>query len=175
MTYVDTHPLHGAFIANSLRRLIDLIGAQGEIMLQDAGIEFPPRTVSSVLLIGERGKISAADIAKNLNEPHQLVTQRIDLLITLGIIERREDPSDKRRKTISLTPKGITQFQSLQKRLAEADVAFSNLYAEIDCDLPTVTLRMLDALESTSILDRVKSAGTSTGKPDNSIKKETIS
>ena len=96
MTYVDTHPRKGAFAANHMARLVDLINDQGSQLLEDANLSLPPRAVSTVLLISERGQITAADIAKELNQPHQLVTQRIDALIKLDLLKRLTDPNDGR-------------------------------------------------------------------------------
>ena len=57
-------------------------------------MDFPSRSASTVLLLGSGKNLSAADIAKLLGEPHQLATQRVDLLITLGIVSRVDDPRD---------------------------------------------------------------------------------
>ncbi|PHR59245.1 MAG: hypothetical protein COA47_09795 [Robiginitomaculum sp.] len=159
-TYTDTHPLRGAFVANLLSRLADVIVEQGEQLLLDAGLEFPSRSVSSVLIIGERGKISAADIAKSLNQPHQLVTQRIELLLEMKIVKRIADPKDGRRKTLTLTAKGKKQFKQLRTCLAMADRAFSALFDEIGCDLTLVAERAIDALADNSILNRVEAVET---------------
>lgn len=156
-TYIDTHPLRRAFIANQLERLSDLIVEQGEALLADAEIEFPPRAVSAVLLIGERGHISAADIADALNQPHQLTTQRIELLIDAGIIDRINDPQDGRRKILQLTDKGVAQFKRLQTRLAETDQVFATLFQEISCDLYAAVEQAMDALMRSPTLERVKS------------------
>ncbi len=59
--YLQTHALQGAFFANQLDQLAELIVGQGELLLQDAGIQIPSRAVSAALLIGERGSISVAD------------------------------------------------------------------------------------------------------------------
>jgi len=156
-TYIDAHPLRGAFIANQLDQLAELIADQGEALLRDAGIEFPSRAVSAVLLIGERGKISAAEIADTLRQPHQLTTQRIELLIEAGVLDRLDDPQDGRRKILQLTDKGQKQFKQLKTRLAEADRAFAALYKEIRCDLSRKTQQAIEALSQSSILERVKS------------------
>ena len=155
-TYTDTHPLSAAFVANLLGRLVDMIVEQGEQLLLDAGLDLPSRSVSSVLMIGERGKISAADIAMALNQPHQLVTQRIELLLDMKIVKRISDPEDGRRKILMLTAKGTKQFKRLQKCLAMADRAFETLFEDIGCDLTLVTEQAMDALNSKSILDRVR-------------------
>jgi len=156
-TYTDTHHLRGAFVANLLGRLVNMIVEQGEQLLLDAGIDFPSRSVSTVLMIGEVGKISAADIAVALSQPHQLVTQRIELLLDMKIVKRVSDPKDGRRKILMLTAKGTRQFKQLQKRLALADRAFETLFEDIDCDLISAAERAMDALTSNTILQRVKS------------------
>jgi len=157
-TYTDTHQLRGAFVANLLGRLVDMIVEQGEQMLLDADIEFPSRSVSTVLMIGERGKISAADIAVALNQPHQLVTQRIELLLDIKIVKRVSDPKDGRRKILVLTAKGTKQFKLLQNRLALADRAFETLFQDIECNLISATERAMEALTANTILQRVKAA-----------------
>jgi DNA-binding MarR family transcriptional regulator len=156
MPFLDSHSLRAAFVANLLERLADQIMAQGEELLRDAGVEFPPRAASTVLMLGERGPSSAADIAKSLAHPHQLVTQRIDLLIELGIVARLDDPKDARRKVVSLTAKGRRQFQKLKAPLTVAESAFEALFKEIGCDLAAAALKAMEALNRSSILTRTK-------------------
>jgi DNA-binding MarR family transcriptional regulator len=158
MSFIDTHPLRGAFVANQLERLVELIVAQGEDLLQEAGVQVPPRAASIVLLIGEHGEIAVADIAKTLARPHQLVTQRVELLIELGVVKRLSDPADGRRKIVVLTAKGVEQHRRLKARLAQAKAAFATLFAEIGCDLPAVALRAMEALKRRPLLARVGAA-----------------
>lgn len=156
MHFLDTHPLRGAFVANTLDRLAGLIIEQGEDLLRDAGLTFPSRAVSTVLLLGERARLSASDLAKTLGQPHQLVTQRVDLLIELGIVSRAGDSGDARRRILALTPKGKRQFEKLKALLVLADAAFAALSAEIGVDLPRAALNALAALGRSSVLDRVR-------------------
>ena len=158
MAYVDSHPRHGAFLADQLRRLADLIVQQGDELLSGAGLSLPSRAVSSVLLIEERGQISAADIAKELKQPHQLVTQRIEMLIKLGLVDRIGDPSDGRRKILELTRRGKKELRLLEACLRDAEQVFLDLYQEIECDLSAVTLGALKVLSSKPILDRITTA-----------------
>ena len=158
MAYVDSHPRHGAFLANQLSRLVDMIGKQGDDLLMGAGLSLPSRAISSVLLIGERGQISAADIAKELQQPHQLVTQRIEILIKLGLLDRIDDPSDGRRKILELTRKGQKELRLLKTCLHDAEGVILDLYQEIECDLSAATLRAMKVLSSKSILDRIATA-----------------
>jgi DNA-binding MarR family transcriptional regulator len=157
MTYLAAHPLRGAFVANSFVQLSDLIATQGEAMLRDADLDVPSRAVSILLMIGERGEMSAADIAGLLQQPHQLVTQRADLLVDLGLVERRSDPRDGRRKILVLTDKGADQFKRLAVRLARVADVFAALFTEIDCDLAAMTSRAIAALNRSPILERINS------------------
>lgn len=162
MSFVDTHPLRGAFVANQLERLVELIVAQGEELLRQAGVQFPSRAASTVLLIGDKGEIAVADIAKALAQPHQLVTQRIELLMDLGIVKRANDPADGRRKIVVLTAKGVEQYRRLKARLAQAQTAFAALFAEIGCDLPAFALRAVEALKQRPLAQRTAAAKRAT-------------
>jgi len=128
---MDAHRLGPAFIAYQLERLAELIVAQGNDMLDAAGIIFPSRAVSTVLFIGKHQPTSTADIARALGQPHQVATQRVDLLIQLGIVERIDDPDDRCRKLLRLTRQGTAQFDVLTARLAKAGLAFEALSDEL--------------------------------------------
>ncbi|MEQ8742457.1 MarR family winged helix-turn-helix transcriptional regulator [Parasphingorhabdus sp.] len=169
MAYLDTHPLHGAFISNKFTRLTDVIASQGEDMLRDANIDVPSRAVSIVLLVGEHGEISAADIANWLEQPHQLVTQRTDVLIELGLIKRRSDPHDGRRKILVLTANGTDQFTRLTELMVQVADVFAALFEEIECDLAAMAMRAIEALERSPILERINSRRSSriVNNPDN--------
>jgi DNA-binding MarR family transcriptional regulator len=158
MSYIDSHPRRGVFLANQLHRLVEMIVEQGDDLLIGAGLSLPSRAVSSVLLIGERGPISVADIAKELEQPHQLVTQRIEMLIELGLLNRIDDPTDGRRKILELTRKGKKELRSLETCLRDTERVFLGLYQEIECDLSAVTLRAMKVLSSKSIVDRITTA-----------------
>ena len=154
--FIDTHRLGSAFIAYQLERLAELIVAQGNDMLDAAGITFPSRAVSTVLFIGEHQPTSTADIARALGQPHQVATQRVDLLVRLGIVERIDDPDDGRRKLLCLTRQGADQFEILTARLAKAGLAFEALSDELGCNLSAVIQRAADSLLTAPLLARMK-------------------
>ncbi|MCA8901005.1 MAG: winged helix DNA-binding protein [Hyphomonas sp.] len=158
----DEHALKGAFLSNKLLRLVDLIALQGEDLLRDVGITIPSRAVACALFVGDRGRASLADIAKALDEPHQLSAQRVEGLVQLGLLERKDDPEDGRRKVLSLTRKGRAQYRLLLARLAEIEKAFDDLYAEIGIDLPAVLEAAMDALRRTPLLARIHKTGLRT-------------
>jgi DNA-binding MarR family transcriptional regulator len=167
MHFLDSHPLRGAFVANTLERLAGLIVEQGEDLLRDAGLTFPARAASTVLLLGERTRLSAADLARTLGQPHQLVTQRVNLLIELGIVSRADDSRDARRRILVLTARGKREFEGLKATLIRAEAAFTALFAEIGCNLPQVALSAIAALERLPVRDRVRTLDKEGGRSRN--------
>jgi len=160
--FIDKHSLRDAFLGNLLERLVELIVHQGNAMLAATGVSFPSRAVSTILLIAERTMISAADIAKELGQPHQLVTQRIELLLKLGIIQRKEDPNDRRRKVLLLSKKGHAEFKLLQQSLSEANNALAELQQDIGTDLTSAAHAAISALKQRPILDRISAPNSPT-------------
>ena len=155
--YINTHALRGAFIAHQLHNGVELRCEQGKEVLENADLPFPARAVSTVLLIGESGEVSTVEIANALKQPHQLVTQRVEVLIALGTVERLDDPRDGRRKILRLTRQGADQFVRMQDCLAKVSRAFGDLFEEIGCDLPGSAQRVAQALEERSVHERVRS------------------
>lgn len=170
MNFRDEHALKGAFVSNKLLRLVDLIADQGDDLLREAGITIPSRAVGCTLFIGDKGQVSLTDVAKALDEPHQLSAQRVESLIQLGLLERRDDPKDRRRKVLRLTKNGKVQYQRLRVRLAEIEQAFTDLYAEIDHDLSAILDRAIDALYRTPLLERIRKQATQTALPSKNPK-----
>ncbi len=152
---MDTHPLSGAFLSNKLLRLVETIADQGEVLLDSAGIRIPPRAISTVLMIGEVDNVTAADIASALDQPHQLATQRITLLIELGLIARTPHATDNRRKVLKLTKEGQAQYTLLMDMLGHIRAAMDALYEELGCNLADIAAKAVDALNERPLIDRI--------------------
>lgn len=152
----DQHALSGAFLSNKLLRLVELIGQQGNELLGEAEIIIPSNAVACLLFIGDKGQASLVEVAAALHEAHQLTSQRVEALLELGLLERQDDPNDRRRKTLSLTRRGKDQYQRLLARLSEIEKAFASLYGEIGHDLPTILETAMDALRRKPLLDRIR-------------------
>lgn len=158
--YTDTHPLKGAFLANKLERLISLISQQGGEILNNQGVLVPPQSLSCFLMVGETSRISAAEIASQLQQPHQLATQRIDGLLDLGLISRTSDPEDRRRKILLLTKKGEIQYKSLCDALGQIEKVFSDLFEEIGVDLLGTADAALQALHDRPLFQRFQATNS---------------
>ena len=161
LSFVDCHAAREAFIGNRLGRLVDLIVDQGEALLRSRGATFRSTAASTMLLISERNGLSTADVARELRQPHQLATQRVEALLELGLVERNSDPRDRRRSVLALSPKGRTEAQLLADVLRDADNAFRELYTEIGTDLSEVVFAAMEELLRCPLEERIAKGPTS--------------
>lgn len=153
-TFIDTHQYSESFLGFRLSRLVDLIVTQGDELFAAHGLSFPTRAASTVLLISDSESLSTADIARQLQQPHQVATQRVEMLLDIGLIKRTADPKDGRRKKLALTKRGKAESVVLRECLAQAKSVFDGLYDEIGTDLSAASQRALDALSAKTLLDR---------------------
>ncbi len=172
-SFVDRHETHDAFLGNVLVRLLDVIEVQGDELYRDVGLSFPPRASSTILLICESDGVTTADIARELHQPHQLATQRVEALIKLGLLKRKTDPEDARRKNLVLTRKGKKEAALLRVTLLEAKQMFEGLYKEIGVNLSDLAFRAMSGLTETSMSARIVGARANHQNTESKSKRKT--
>ncbi len=84
------------------------------------------------------GVLSMSDIGKCLSMPKPHVTGIVDRLIEVGYVERQNDPDDRRVINISMTDKGLTNFESIKKSASKT--LKSKLLLLGDAELDTLTV-----------------------------------
>lgn len=88
------------------------VAAQAEL-----GIARSDLATLELVIIGDR--LSAGDIADQLQTSTGTATGVVDRLVAGGYVERRTDPRDRRRVLVSMTPKGRRRFrEAFQRRWA---------------------------------------------------------
>lgn len=104
-------------------------------------------TALPVLILGRLGQdgVRPGVLAEALGLEASSLVRVIDLLIENGLVERHEDPQDRRAKLLQLTADGKTRAAQME----EALIPFRrNLFAEFDqADIDTC-LRVLTGLQS---------------------------
>lgn len=155
---LETPEIRSALLAIWLDQLAELIGRQGEQLLEQGGVGIPARTVSIVLAISEGDGVTAADLAARLEQSHQLITQKVELLLLAGLAERYPDPKDGRRKLLKLTTLGSRQLKTLQAHLRSVSKAFDEVFTEIDCDLAGKVRDAIAVLKQRPLTERAKAA-----------------
>ncbi len=155
MSFLSSHALSAAFLGYRSGRLLEILSDQGDRYLKNAGLSFPARANLTILLIDEGENISIADITNELKQPHQLVAQRVSLLIDRGLVSKLSDPQDGRRNILKLTKKGRKEVAILRERLEDAICAFDDLFAEIGVDLNLALEKAVAAFSAVPLEDRV--------------------
>ena len=78
--------------------------------------------IGTLFHLNLRGHAGVSDLGQHLGVSSAAASQMLDRLVEEGLIERTEDPEDRRMKKISLTEKGCQIFrESLSARLRWLD------------------------------------------------------
>src|ERR1700758_907652 len=74
-----------------------------------------------------RGPLSLSGLAEAVGVDAPYATLIVDTLEGHGLVERRADPSDRRRKLVSLTPEGKETVARVSRIQREPPPGFGNL------------------------------------------------
>jgi DNA-binding MarR family transcriptional regulator len=89
------------------------IGIRRELLA--AGIEdMPPNGPFIVGGLGNRGA-AATDLLRQLGASKQSTSQLVDTLVSRGFLERKANPTDRRRIDLELTPRGATAAEAVRR------------------------------------------------------------
>lgn len=143
------------FLPHILRRLANRFIDTCDDMFPELGLLVPPRLVSSVHLLFERGPQSVTDIAAAIGQSHPFVIKAVKQLKALGLVDTRSDPKDGRRTIVKLTPKGKTQAQRLLDVRPVFEAAYRRLMREADAEIFESLWRLEDALGKEDFSDRI--------------------
>ena len=131
-----------------------LIAAQAEDVYKNKGICFPVTVSSTLLYLTRVEEASLLEISAALGHQHQLVAQRIKILLKLELIEANADPLDKRKTLYRLNKAGKRQGKILQDYCSEAAEVFVELSNEVGVDLLGSLHQASTALQKTPLLER---------------------
>lgn len=89
---------------------------------------FSMSMIGTLFHLNLRGHAGVSDLGQHLGVSSAAASQMLDRLVDEGLIERTEDPDDRRMKKISLTEKGCRIYkESLSARMRWLDDLEQNL------------------------------------------------
>jgi DNA-binding MarR family transcriptional regulator len=142
----------------ALQRLVNLISHRsGRVIsiMSEASVTLP-----QVLLLNRVdaiGSTSPSDIALEAQASAPAASQMIERLVRQGLLRRVEDPSDRRRKVISLSPAARALLKKLEAaRAVDYELGLAPLGAELKSAMAEVLRQAADELERA--LDRTRGA-----------------
>lgn len=143
-----------AFVGARAFRLANLIGEQGQALLKNADLVIPVQCISLVLFLDQNGPASLVEIARALDEQHQLTAHRAKQLESLSLVTRKQDANDKRRRTFHLTQKGKGEAKKVEAVCRQGADVFESLSEEIGSDLNMVLNKAYALLQQRSLVNR---------------------
>ncbi|MEO0574416.1 MAG: MarR family transcriptional regulator [Pseudomonadota bacterium] len=153
--FIDSETTRKAFLGKQAHDLLQLSSAQVAVIYEARGLAIPVKVSSTLQCLDRGGPMTLAELARQLDVTHQLAAQRVSKLISLRLLKRLEDPEDGRRSQLVLTRAGNHQAQLLAECISEIAEVYSDLYQEIECDLPAKLAAAINALKHNSIGQRL--------------------
>lgn len=143
------------FLGRAVERLSVLIAEQSEAVFDEMGIIIPVRSCSLMAVLAQMKIATASDLARELEQSHQLVLQKIPKLIRLNLVSFEQDKDDARKKLFMLTPEGRGQLEKFDQCRLVLREAYEELFSEIGNVQETIA-RTTDALHARPLDRRVK-------------------
>ena len=145
--------IHGE-IGRLITRLARIWRRESDQELSDHGLSYA--TAISLLVLSRQGtSVRQGVLADELGIEGPSLVRLIDLLEAEGLVERREDPTDRRAKTLHLTTLGETKVEEINRVLRRLRAA---LLKDIGSDELAITFETLQRIERQA--DRLYDART---------------
>jgi DNA-binding MarR family transcriptional regulator len=146
--------LGGAALGARLRRLSAAIDADAARIYAAKGIRFEQRWFGVINQLALAGPLSVRQLADLLGITHASVSETRQSLEAAGLIVSQADPSDGRRRVLTLSPSGEVLVAQLQPLWDAFDEAARELDAEADGVTEALT-RLEHALARRSLHERI--------------------
>jgi DNA-binding MarR family transcriptional regulator len=145
-----------AFLAHLLRRLSDEL-VQGAVQWYPTmGVTAPPRTISTLLALDERGPLGVTELARLLRQTHPLAITWIRELTSLSFVSAKSDPKDRRRSVIRLTAKGRAEVARVRAALVGMEQASVRLLDQGGEGVLAALWRMENACRDASFAEQLQ-------------------
>jgi DNA-binding MarR family transcriptional regulator len=154
--------LGGAALGARLRRLSAAIDADAARIYAARGIRFEQRWFGVINQLALTGPLSVRQLADLLGITHASVSETRQSLEAAGLIASRSDPSDGRRRVLTLSPSG----EALVAQLQPLWDAFDEAARELDAEAGGVTealARLEQALAQRSLHERIATMAQRSG------------
>jgi DNA-binding MarR family transcriptional regulator len=113
------------------------------VAVEQIGCDDLPANGAYVIGAIAAGGVPLSAVIAGLGASKQSVGALVDTLVTRGYLDRRPDPDDRRRLTITLTHRGEASASAIRTAIAEVD---ARLAAAVGAEAVAVTRATLTAL-----------------------------
>ena len=143
--------------ASRLKRLSEMMMAEGEELYRDVGVEFRPRWFPAFYALSKRSPLAVGELAAALGVSHTAVAKIADEMVRVRLIRVvRNGDGDRRRRLYALSPVGKRTLGRLEPVWREIGRAVSEILAEAEGDLLSGIGGFEKAFAQRSVADRVR-------------------
>jgi DNA-binding MarR family transcriptional regulator len=96
-------------------RVNGLLLSVEEALARQAGLT---GTRWQVLTVVSHGRVTVAQVSRDIGMTRQAVRETVASLGTLGMVSQRDNPHDRRARLLVLTPRGRSALRSVERRRA---------------------------------------------------------
>lgn len=141
-------------IGSRLRRLSDRMMAEGVAIYRAAGVEFEPRWFPLYRFVLEAGPVSVGEAARALGVSHASISQKASAMKRQGVLEVLTDPSDERRRLLSVTPDGRSLATTLNSLWDDLESAVGEVADDLGVNILTALEGFERALDEENLAQR---------------------
>ncbi len=138
----STTPSQAPEIVASLRRVLSRIGGESSAVWME--LEVTMSQMKVLMLLREHGALRVGVLARHLNVSTPTITGIVDRLVRQGLVERANDPSDRRVVLNGLTDKGVEAMERLAQR---SDAEVQRMVGALSVEEQTAIARSLKRLD----------------------------
>lgn len=109
-------------------------------------LELTMAQLKGVLVLGRKHELPVGGLARELSVGLPAASAVVDRLVEQGLVERKEDPADRRRTLVRLSPAGEELLASLRRGSREAMSVWLERMPEDDLGALLVGLRAMAPL-----------------------------
>lgn len=106
-----------------------VMGAQISGVLRSHGLSWPQWSTLTMVHLVPSDRVHLGKIAKSLEVHATTITNAVDRLAELGLVERLTDPADRRTVLAAVTPAGSAKADEVMHELAEQKFGLAALTA----------------------------------------------
>lgn len=142
--------------ASRLKRLSDRLMEDVSRVYSDCGVDFEPKWFLIFYHLGQSGPQSVTGLAQQIGVTHPAVNQAAAELIRSGMLSSHADKNDKRKRMLSLSPKGRQMYEQLKPAWQQVKDATAELIKETDSGLLQEIENIERALDKRTMYQRIK-------------------
>lgn len=142
--------------ASRLKRLSERLMEDVSQVYRDCGVDFEPKWFLIFYQLGQAGPQTVTGLAQQIGVTHPAVNQAAAELIRSGMLSSKSDKSDKRKRILSLSPKGRQRYEQLKPVWQQVKDATAELITETDSGLLQEIENIERALDKRAMYQRIK-------------------